>query len=204
MTRWGYFAVVCIAALGVGCGRDDRAAGGAGQPAAATADMERFVRQAAVANMAEIELGKLATQRAQHADVKAYANMMIDDHSTALGQLREAAGSQRLTLPTQLDDDHQKVHDRLSGLQGDEFDREYMKVMVESHEDTEDLLDDHAGDRAGATGTSATDTGASASATASLNGWAASTLPKVRTHLEQARSLEERLENMPKPQTRTR
>jgi putative membrane protein len=184
----------------------------AGSDAGNANDMERFAQQAAMANMAEVELGKLATQRAESAEVKAFANRMIDEHSTALGQLREAAGNQRITLPSQLDEKHQELQQRLSGLQGAEFDREYMEAMVQSHEDTVDLLDDHAGDqmasddhsRAGTggdrapMGTATPDTGASAgSATANLTAWATEALPKVRAHLEQAKSLEQQVEEMP-------
>ena len=50
-----------------------------------------------------------------------------------------AAQSVSLTLPSDLDDKHHDLHQRLSSLQGADFDREYMKAMVDGHEDVADL-----------------------------------------------------------------
>ena len=226
-------------------------------------DLQEFVQKATVANMAEIQLGQLAVKQAQDPQVKQFAQMMVDEHTKALEQLRSAASSQGLQVASELDSKHQKLNDKLSKLQGSEFDRAYMDAMVDAHKDAEKLLKRRAGKSesgsdmtssqkpASPAGTSATGTsgtsGSSTSATAGTSGstsdstetgtssvgtpgttsgatgtsgassssgmsgssstgsassmaapksadeWAAMTLPKVRAHLEQARSLEDQV-----------
>jgi putative membrane protein len=99
------------------------------------------VSELAMASMAEIELGRLATQKGMNAQVKRFAQMMIDDHTKAGDKLKAAVASHNLMLPTQIDQEHQAVHDRLSKLQGAEFDREYAAAMVEAHQDVSDKLE---------------------------------------------------------------
>ena len=53
-----------------------------------------FAMKAAQANMAEVELGKLALQKAMSDDVKKFAQMMVDDHSKALDELKGAGWHQ--------------------------------------------------------------------------------------------------------------
>jgi putative membrane protein len=90
----------------------------------AMSDTQKFVEKAAIANMAEIQLGQLAETRAQSPDVKAFAQMMVTDHTKALDELKQSAGP--ATIPTALDKKHQKLHDKLSKLSGAEFDKKYM------------------------------------------------------------------------------
>src|SRR5918995_3501767 len=108
-------------------------------------DLQEFVEKATVANMAEIQLGQLALKQAQDPQVKQFAQMMVDEHTKALEQLRTAASSQGLQVATSLDNKHQKLHDKLAKLQGAQFDRAYMDAMVDTHKDTEKLLKRRAG-----------------------------------------------------------
>ena len=43
--------------------------------------------------MAEVELGKLATQKASSEDVKKFGQRMVDDHTKANDQLKQIAGN---------------------------------------------------------------------------------------------------------------
>ncbi len=104
-------------------------------------DLQKFVEKAAMSNMAEIELGQLAQSRAQDPEVKQFAQMMIDTHTRAQTELQQAASSSGITVPSSLDEKHQKAQQKLSNLNGAEFDREYMKLMVKSHKDTQKLLE---------------------------------------------------------------
>ena len=90
-----------------------------------------FAMKAAQANFAEVELGKLAQQKASSDDVKKFAQMMVDDHTKALDDLKSSAGTHNITWPTTLDAKHKKLSDRLSKLSGAAFDREYMQAMVD-------------------------------------------------------------------------
>ena len=72
-------------------------------------DLQQFVEKATVANMAEIQLGQLAVKQAQDPQVKQFAQMMVDEHTKALEQLRTAASSQGLQVASALDSKHQKL-----------------------------------------------------------------------------------------------
>jgi len=98
-----------------------------------TGDVQQFVQQAAVAGMAEVQLGQLAQQRASNNQVKEFARMMVRDHTKANNELKQAAKGQNIQLPTQLDQKHQDLMQRLQQLRGADFDREYMSAMVDGH-----------------------------------------------------------------------
>src|SRR5581483_8855131 len=58
----------------------DKASGGSSQLSAMD---KHFVRKAAQGGIAEVELGKLATQKASSDEVKKFGQRMVDDHSKA-------------------------------------------------------------------------------------------------------------------------
>lgn len=88
---------------------------------------QKIVKDMARANMAEIEAGKIAVSKSQSAEVKAYAQRMIDDHTKALNDVTTLAQTKGVTLPTEVDAKHKAMAAKLNRLTGDAFDREYMK-----------------------------------------------------------------------------
>lgn len=92
-----------------------------------------FVREAAIGNMAEVELGQMAVSKSSNADVKQFGQRMIDDHTKALEDLKVVAAKENFQVPTALDDKHRAVKDRLEKLSGGDFDRAYVKEMVRDH-----------------------------------------------------------------------
>ncbi|HUA63964.1 MAG TPA: DUF4142 domain-containing protein [Verrucomicrobiae bacterium] len=97
-----------------------------------TAD-STFVNKAAQGGMAEVELGRLATQKASDQKVKDFGQRMVDDHTKANDELKAIAGRKGISLPTALDSKDQSTKDHLSSLSGAAFDRAYMKDMVSDH-----------------------------------------------------------------------
>ena len=197
----GWMAVGCIAVLGIACEtRDDTrydqsatviteddTAGTSGQAdRIAGTDAELFARQAMLANKAEVKLGELAGERAQSPAVKEFAQMMVRDHGNGLNALKEAVKGQNVDEPGQLDDEHQALYDRLSRLNGAEFDREYMKAMVDGHREVVNMLDDRAGPSPAATGTSGSD---NSSLDSAVNQWATKALPTTKQHLQKAQQI---------------
>jgi predicted outer membrane protein len=142
-----------------------------------------FVSQAALANMAEIQLGHLAVKKAENADVKKFAQMMIEDHVKAQQDLADAASGAGIQWPKQLDDKHKQIHQRLSSLSADRFDREYMKTMIDGHRTVEAMLAARV-DVGGARPSAGSKT--EEALTANVNKWATKTLPSVRAHLREA------------------
>ena len=146
MKRIAILAVAAVTTFGIGC--TDRRASTADNPAVGTAgrtDVSRgdlgFVNDLTIANLAEIELGRMASERAANADVKRFGQMMVDDHTAAGTTLKRIATEHSIPMPTQLDDKHRDLRERLAKLQGAEFDREYMKAMISGHEDVVDKLE---------------------------------------------------------------
>jgi len=96
-------------------------------------DDKKFVTDAALGGMAEVELGKLATQKASSDGVKQFGQKMVDDHSKANDQLKEIASKESITIPDSLDSKHQSRIEKLSKLSGPDFDKAYIKDQVKDH-----------------------------------------------------------------------
>lgn len=107
----------------------------AGQQQSKMAPQE-FVNQAAVSNMFEIQSSRLAQEKARDDRLREFARQMVNDHSSAADQLRQAAQKQEqeLALPNQLDEEHRQKLEQLRGMKGKRFDRNYVKMQIEGHE----------------------------------------------------------------------
>jgi putative membrane protein len=100
-----------------------------------------IVTAMAQANMAEIEAGKLALANGSSAEVKAFAQKMVDDHTKALNDVTAVAMSKNVTLPTEPDAKHKAMAEKLRVLKGDAFDKEYMaKAGVQDHKHVHAML----------------------------------------------------------------
>jgi putative membrane protein len=169
-----------------------------------------FVHDIAIANMAEIELGKIAMERSSNAQIKIFGQMMVTDHTAAADKLTAVASEHNLTLPTQLDQRHIELRDKLSALQGPEFERAYMEAMVDGHVDVHDKLqsridknsvadfsakmgDRIAGEPVPEGSITVRPEKSDNPVTAGLNQWAAETFPTVHKHLADARQLDSTL-----------
>jgi putative membrane protein len=132
-----------------------------------------FMTKAGGDGMAEVELGRLAVDRASSSDVKAFAQMMVDDHSKANGELTSLASQKGVTLPAQPPPAAKAAKDHLSSLSGAAFDKAYMDHMVKDHEKAVALFSKEAG--------SGKDT--------DTKNWASKTLPTLQQHLAKAREV---------------
>jgi putative membrane protein len=76
---------------------------------ASTASMnadQKFVHDAAIGGMAEVELGHLAQQKGSSEQVKSIGEKMVTDHGKANDELKSLAASKNITLPTAIDATH--------------------------------------------------------------------------------------------------
>lgn len=94
-----------------------------------------FVTHAGQDGMAEVALGKIAVERAQDADVKQFAQKMVDDHSKANQELTSLASSKGIAAPTDVNAEQKADSERLSKLSGAAFDKAYMQHMVGDHDE---------------------------------------------------------------------
>src|SRR6201996_9399496 len=93
----------------------------------------KFATAALAGGMTEVALSKLATQKATDQKIKDFAAMMVTDHTKAGQQLEDIARKLRIDLPNALDNDGQKKLGDLTAKSGADFDKAYVKVMVDDH-----------------------------------------------------------------------
>ena len=83
--------------------------------------------------MAEVAFSKMA-EKSDNPDVKRFAEKMVRDHTAANKELTTIANEVGVEIPKTLDTDHQKIHDQLQSMHGKAFDQQYMRVMVDDHD----------------------------------------------------------------------
>ncbi len=98
---------------------------------------KKFLAMAAQGDQNEIALGKLAAQKATNPDVKAFGAKMVQDHTQLSASMKPFVEEWGLSISNGPDADTQKEWDKLYSLSGKDFDKEYMKEMVNDH--TKDL-----------------------------------------------------------------
>jgi putative membrane protein len=113
----------------------------ASEPAGMSGADKGMLEDIAQANLAEIATGQLALQKGQSAQVKSFAQMMVDDHTKALGEVRQLASAKGVRLPDEPDLKHKAKSKVLEMSEGDNFDRRYIShAGVGDHKSTLDLL----------------------------------------------------------------
>lgn len=169
--RFRLATVAAVSALFTVCmfaGPVARAAG------ALTAGDQSLLKDIAQANIAEIESGRLAVEKSRNAEVKQFAQMMVEDHSKGLDEVKALAASKGIPLPDGPDTKHKAVVVEFKTLSGGLFESRYVKQAgVGDHEATEKLLKK--------TEATAKD--------ADLKALATKMLPVVQGHLQHARQL---------------
>jgi len=126
-----------------------------------------FATKAASANMLEIESSKVALKMSKNPDVLAFAKDMVADHTKAGTAFKAAVGKvSGVTAPAKLDPDQQKKIDELKDEPAADFDSAYIHLQKDAHKDAVNLFDNYAKN-----GTDAT-----------LQAFAASTLPTLQAH----------------------
>jgi putative membrane protein len=131
-----------------------------------------FMVHVADVGMTEVKLGEIAEKKATNKRVKAFARMMVDDHSKANEELKSLAASKNVTLPKTVGEDHQKKIDDLNKKTGKDFDRAYMDMMEDGHESTVKDFE-----------------GKTDNSDADVKAFVNKTLPTLRMHLDSAKAI---------------
>ncbi|HEY5290253.1 MAG TPA: DUF4142 domain-containing protein [Caulobacteraceae bacterium] len=155
------------------------AAGAAGLAAPTTSPAADFVTKAAATDMYEIAAAKLAVKNSAKASVKAFAQMMIRDHTQSTANLKAAmaASGQSLALPQDLPADLLANLDALKSASKTDFDSTYLSQMVDTHQQAETVIGAYA----------------SGGDVAQLKTFASKTLPVVRAHLARAQAMQAKM-----------
>lgn len=94
---------------------------------------KQFLTKASQANYDEIQLGKLAEEKATNAQVKAFGRRMVRDHTALTEKMKPFADQWSIAAPTSLSSDAQSEYDKLKGMSGADFDKEYINFMASDH-----------------------------------------------------------------------
>ncbi|PST82819.1 DUF305 domain-containing protein [Pedobacter yulinensis] len=146
---------------------------------AAPQDDAEFATAAATSGMAEVEFGKLALEKSTNAQIKEFANMMVNDHGKANAELEKLAMAKNITLPATLDEKHKEKQADLTKATGTDFDKKYVDAMVEGHEMTLDLMQKEAKD----------------GKDADLKAFAGKTSTTVEAHLNMIKKIQDSMKN---------
>jgi putative membrane protein len=101
----------------------------------------KFMKTLAEGGMAEVEAGKLATEKASDPGVKQFGEQMVKDHTQNNEQLRTLAKNSGVSLPTKTDQQLATQESRLESDTGASFDTAYIRDQVQDHQKTVQLLE---------------------------------------------------------------
>lgn len=138
-------------------------------------DAKDFASKVAVANKFEIDTSELALKYAKGADVKKFAQQMIDDHTKAGEEFKAAVAAQKIDAPKDaLDMTHEAKYAKLRVFTTENgFDGSYVAEQLAAHKEAVDLFRNYS--QNGQTGP--------------LKDFAAKTLPTLEHHLMMVQSL---------------
>lgn len=160
--------------------------------AAATAG---FVQQALKSGEEDVAIAKLAAEKSQNGEIKQFAQILVSDHTAVNEQLallaKRDGAAPAPKQPGQTDSSSPpsgmapgaaptvpKV-ERLNALSGAAFDKQFLALVIDGHEKAVELYQ----------------TESQSGASPATKKLASETLPKIKEHLEQAKSLRQQVKD---------
>ena len=138
-----------------------------------------FINSAAEAGNAEVKASKIALEKTSNPDVKDFATLMVDEHTTVGDNLKKLAISKNVEAPTEPSMAQRAKIAVLEKLDGATFDKQYVRMIgVAAHKDAVKLF------RKNATDAKDPD----------VKDFAAKTLLNLEHHLEMANALKAKLD----------
>jgi putative membrane protein len=125
--------IVALAALALAAAAPAALAQAAAKGKLSKQDRQYF-SSLAQANLAEVQAGKAAQDRAKSDEVKQFGEHMVEDHSKMLEEQQTLAKSKGVQLPKQPNKEQQAAMKKLQSAKGEQFDRAFMSQMVKDHE----------------------------------------------------------------------
>ena len=137
---------------------------------------DAFIKDAIKGDNSEIALGNLAAEQASSQDVKDFGQTLATDHGKAKNEAVSVAQQLNVEPPDGIMDEAKEEMDKLKGMSGDAFDKEFVSYMVKDHKKDIAEFQDQADSASGPTA-----------------GMAAKQLPTLKKHLEIAQSLQSKM-----------
>jgi putative membrane protein len=132
-----------------------------------------FVTKAANSNMFEIESSKVALEKAKNAEVKTFAQQMINDHTKAAKDMMAVAPD----APKKMDAAHMAMVKDLQDASADKFDADYVDAQVKAHDEAVALFTKYSED----------------AQDPKLKAFAAEKLPVLKMHQEHVKALDAKM-----------
>ena len=140
-----------------------------------------FVKKASMTDLFEVQSSQLALQKSQSADVKNFAQHMIDEHTKSTQKLKSivtptktsAKGATTGDVAMALDSEHAAMLTKLQNASGAEFDKLFVNMQVDGHQKALDLVSKYA--------VNGDDT--------KLKGFAQDMKPHIQEHLDRVQKL---------------
>ena len=134
---------------------------------------ERFLKERAAAILFEVETAQLALQKTNNQSLKKLSNQIIEDRLVIIEELKKLSSLKNVTLPTVSGNQRSTELEDLQKLNATEFDKKYLSFIVEFLE--EDIRK--------------FEKAANNANSPEIKVFASKSLPIMRTHLDEARSL---------------
>lgn len=135
---------------------------------------KHFLIVASIKNLQEVSAGTQAVQKAKHAEVKLFGQMMVKDHDRAERQLLQLAKSSNIMLPPAATGSV-KPDPLLANAAN--FDMAFVHAMSAGHNNTVQMFENYA--------TTGKDP--------AVKAWAQQMLPTLKMHLEHIKTIEKQL-----------
>jgi putative membrane protein len=160
----------CNRGRNVEAAREDRS------PAVSTPD-QNFMIEATQANLSEIDAARLVMQKSDNSDVRDYAHMIQSDHTNSLDNLTDLMKKTAVAPPRTIPAEAQGDIDKMRGLSGPDFDREFINMMVADHQKAITMFREEI----------------ATAQNSDVKKYAEDVLPKLEMHLEKAHHLQSSL-----------
>ena len=144
---------------------------------AADKETSEFLVKATDGGIMEVSLGNIAKTKGRNASVKKFGEMMIEDHEKANAKIKDLAAARHVEVPARVSDDKADMIKKLNTKDGKDFDKAYIDMMVDDHNEDIDMFDKASKDLKDA----------------DLKAFATNTLPTLRAHLDSAKAVQESL-----------
>ena len=138
---------------------------------------DAFVSNASQSGLYEIQAAKMAETRSKNPEVRAFAKMMVTDHTALMNEMAPLITAAGQKPSADLDQRRKGFLDNLKGAPDADFDKTYIDQQVAGHQEALDLMKGYA-DKGSDPG---------------LKGGAAKAVPKVQMHLDKAKAIQAKL-----------
>jgi putative membrane protein len=177
--RWGA-ALVLLPLAACNADRSNAFNATVPQPMAAAVTMSsqdgRFISAVGPSDQFEMQTSQIALQKSRNPDVRAYAQQMIDQHTTSSQQLTQLAAAKGANLSQGLDPTQERLLAAVQGAGPGSFDRTYLSGQITGHTATVLAYNDEV----------------KSGQDADVKAYAQQNLPMIQQHLVDARRLSAR------------